>query len=198
MRFAAAIFDFDDTLVHLGVDWDAVERELVVIGERLGRRAGCRESLMSFADRLACNADIKREVDEVMLRHERRCVTAGTFDSFPGMVQLATDLHAAGMPLAVVSSNSGWTVRQVLARLGISAAFPLVCGREALARTKPNPDPLLHVLSHWKVPAREALFIGDSESDAQAASAAGVPFFLIEPDLEGEYGIVRLRCALLK
>lgn len=46
----------------------------------------------------------------------------------------------------------------------------------ACARRKPAPGMLLHLLAHFDVAARDAVFVGDQPIDAQAAAAAGVPF----------------------
>jgi HAD superfamily hydrolase (TIGR01509 family) len=49
---------------------------------------------------------------------------------------------------------------------------------------KPHPDPLLRILAHYGINADEALFVGDSAVDSQAADAAGVPFVSYRADLK--------------
>lgn len=46
----------------------------------------------------------------------------------------------------------------------------------ARAQPKPDPDGAFQVLREWNVSAREALFVGDSSTDRDAARGAGIPF----------------------
>jgi D-glycero-D-manno-heptose 1,7-bisphosphate phosphatase len=41
---------------------------------------------------------------------------------------------------------------------------------------KPQPGMLLHLVYHFQVTALDTLFVGDQESDQQAAQNAGIPF----------------------
>lgn len=51
------------------------------------------------------------------------------------------------------------------------------CGERAdCACRKPAPGLLLRLLAHYHVAAEEALFVGDLESDAEAARRAGIAF----------------------
>ncbi len=43
-------------------------------------------------------------------------------------------------------------------------------------RPKPHPDLLLKALAHFDVPPDQALYVGDSDLDRQAARGAGVRF----------------------
>lgn len=52
-------------------------------------------------------------------------------------------------------------------------------GGDALPRKKPDPMPLLHACERFGVAPAEALMIGDSTNDAQAARAAAMPVFIV-------------------
>ncbi|MFB7373187.1 HAD family hydrolase [Streptomyces sp. NPDC056222] len=85
-------------------------------------------------------------------------------------------LHADGHLLAVVSNNSTAALKRYFANHGLDRyASPLV-GREAirLSKMKPAPDMLWLALEAHGVAPREAVLIGDSVTDVQAAQAAGV------------------------
>jgi len=56
---------------------------------------------------------------------------------------------------------------------------------------KPHPEPVLKVLEHYGIKAHEALFLGDSEVDMQAAAAAGVPFIAYKSGLSAMARIKR-------
>jgi HAD superfamily hydrolase (TIGR01509 family) len=51
---------------------------------------------------------------------------------------------------------------------------------------KPDPEPLLLILQRLKISADEAVYIGDTRSDFQAAKAANIKFILFpQSDIEG-------------
>jgi phosphoglycolate phosphatase len=91
---------------------------------------------------------------------------------FPGVDCMLAQLHAAGIQLAVVSSNSEETVRHILgpenaARITYYACGSSVFGKQAHFR---------RVLTRSGVRPAHALCIGDEIRDYEAASAVGMPF----------------------
>ena len=85
---------------------------------------------------------------------------------------MLAQIHAAGMRLAVVSSNSEETVRHVLgpensARITYYACGSSIFGKQAHVR---------RVLKRSGVRPANALCIGDEIRDYEAASAVGMPF----------------------
>ena len=64
----------------------------------------------------------------------------------------------------------------VLAAFGWSKLFGAVIAGDALSERKPHPLPLLTAIE--RLGASSALFVGDSEVDAETAAAAKVPFAL--------------------
>ena len=78
--------------------------------------------------------------------------------------------------LGVVSSNQQATVDDLLGHFGLADRFEVVYGREpsiaSLSRKKPSPYYLERALAD--LDASTALFVGDNESDVQAADNAGI------------------------
>ena len=92
----------------------------------------------------------------------------------PQMQEVIATL-AGRYPLAV-ATNRGTSMVEVLAHFEIAAHFKVVITSRDVARPKPFPD-MLHLAAHrLGLAENELLFIGDSELDAAAASAAGMPF----------------------
>ena len=52
-------------------------------------------------------------------------------------------------------------------------------GPEDVARPKPSPDMLLAALSHLRLSAQQALYIGDMVVDIETARAAGLPVWVV-------------------
>lgn len=82
-----------------------------------------------------------------------------------------------------VCTNRSTSVDAVLDTFGLSQYFGCVMTAAKVARPKPYPDPLFKVLEHYGLEPHQALFVGDSEVDRQAAEAAGVPFVAYKADM---------------
>jgi len=82
-----------------------------------------------------------------------------------------------------VCTNRAKTMTMVLEHFDLARYFGIVVTALAVANPKPHPEPLLKVLDFYRIGAGEALFVGDSEVDRQAALAAGVPFVAYRADL---------------
>lgn len=92
-----------------------------------------------------------------------------------------------------VATNRTDTMNKVLAMHGIEKYFDLVVTALDVPRPKPHPDPLLRVLDRFRAEPAEMLYVGDSDLDAAAAAAAGVPFAAYgNPALDAAFHISRL------
>lgn len=94
--------------------------------------------------------------------------------AYPGTVETVRALHAAGYPLAVVTSKLEVGARRSLKFVGIEECFTAVVGIDHTERHKPEPEPVWHALSLLGVGAERAVFVGDSTHDMHAGRAAGV------------------------
>ena len=83
-------------------------------------------------------------------------------------------LQEAGMSLGIVTSGEGPRVRRELQGLGLDSLFPVVVSAEDVTNRKPDPEPLVRGLEKMRVPAAEAVYIGDSPEDVEMSRAAGV------------------------
>lgn len=94
--------------------------------------------------------------------------------AYPGTVATVRSLHAAGHPLAVVTSKLEAGARRSLAYIGIEECFTAVVGIDATTKHKPLPEPVWFALDRLGVPRERAMFVGDSTHDMHAGNAAGV------------------------
>lgn len=151
------VFDFDGTLLHLDVDWDAVRRALDTgaTGETIG----------------AAIQRLRLAGDEALLALVTEAELAGLGGRRldPAVVAVLTAL-AQRHHLAVFTRNS----RTVVARAFAGTALPYVVGREDLPALKPDPAGLHRILEHFGVPPEQAVLVGDTYHDVEAAHAAGV------------------------
>jgi len=82
-----------------------------------------------------------------------------------------------------VCTNRSTSMDMVLDSFGLTPYFSCVMTAAKVQNPKPHPEPLLRVLKHYGISSGEALFIGDSEVDCQAAIAAGIPFVAYKAEL---------------
>ena len=91
----------------------------------------------------------------------------------PGLKPLLKKLRP-GVKTAVATNRSD-TMHRVLKEHGLEGYFDMVVSASDVARPKPYPDPLIKILEYFKVLPEEAVYVGDSEVDEQAAASAGIP-----------------------
>ena len=82
-----------------------------------------------------------------------------------------------------VCTNRSTSMDMVLDSFDLARYFGCVMTAARVQNPKPHPEPLLKVLEHYRIAPGEALFVGDSDVDRQAAEAAGVPFIAYKADM---------------
>lgn len=96
---------------------------------------------------------------------------------FPGVQKLLEALNARpDVQLGMCTNKPDAPTRMVLDAYGWSPMFGAVIAGDALPERKPHPRPLLTAIE--RLGASNAVYVGDSEVDAETATAAGVPFVL--------------------
>jgi phosphoglycolate phosphatase len=92
---------------------------------------------------------------------------------YPGAREGIDRMRALRLRLACVTNKSERFTLALLRDTGFLPAFEFaVCG-DTVARKKPDPAPIVHACERLGVLPAEALVIGDSANDVQAARAAG-------------------------
>lgn len=93
---------------------------------------------------------------------------------YAGVHELLAACRSAGIYLACVTNKPYAPAKTLLQALELLESFDLLLGGDSLVHKKPHPAPLLHCLHHFDVPAAQALMVGDSRNDVEAARAAHV------------------------
>ncbi|MFB6154563.1 MAG: HAD family hydrolase [Haloferacaceae archaeon] len=166
--FDAIVYDCDGTLVRLAVDWEAAAREAAARLSEAGVDAGGMD-LWAMLD-LADETGHREELEDVLSAHE----CEGAADS--ARLPLADRVSTHDVPVGVCSLNAECAVREALSRHGLAEYVDVVVGRDSVSTRKPDPEPLLATLRALGVDPDRALFVGDSERDAETAARAGVAF----------------------
>ena len=166
-EYEAVVYDLDGTLVRLDVDWDAVHAAVVERLDEHGVDVGDR-NLWDILD-VAAERGVKDIVEETIAAFEHEGAKASR------RLPLADELPL-GVPVAVCSLNCEAACRIALETHSLDGHVGSVVGRDTVAGHKPDPEPLLHAIDSVGGDPERALFVGDSESDREAAERAGVAF----------------------
>jgi phosphoglycolate phosphatase len=109
----------------------------------------------------------------------------------PGLKPLLKKLRPA-RKTAVVTNRSD-TMSDVLETFGLKDLFDFVITALDVKFPKPHPEGLGKILTHFKVKSHEVIYVGDSDLDAKAARAAGIPLVAYNnPALCADYNISKL------
>ncbi|WP_394205577.1 phosphoglycolate phosphatase [Shewanella waksmanii] len=93
---------------------------------------------------------------------------------YDGVLEVLTQLKQAGFALAVVTNKPYKFTVPLLQAFGLDGLFDVVLGGDSLAKMKPDPMPLNHLLAHWQLGQHQLLMVGDSKNDIFAAKSAGI------------------------
>ena len=98
---------------------------------------------------------------------------------YDGVVEGLQQMRDAGLHLACLTNKPLSFAKPLLKAKGLDSFFTHVFGGDSFERKKPDPLPLLKTCEALGVQPGQALMVGDSSNDAQAARAAGCPVVLV-------------------
>lgn len=179
-------FDLDGTLVDTAPDLvralnaavmprglDAVPLEAVRLMVGRGARALIREA---YARARMPLGDAELEEALALFLQVYQEGIAELSRPFPGVEAALDRLAASGARLSICTNKPSFLASALLDELALTSRFERVVGPDDVAAKKPDPGHLTAAFGGAR-PDRSVL-VGDSETDALAARAAGVPFVL--------------------
>ena len=184
----AVLFDLDGTLLDSIPDLSEACHRMMV---ELGRAPHSIDTIRTFVGKGMLNlvrrclaesgsaeaAEVDAAVD--VFRRHYAVVNGERTVIYPGVVEALAAFEAAGVPMACVTNKPAAFTAPLLERMGIAGFFGATVSGDTLPDKKPHPAPLLHACERLGVAVGEALMVGDSANDAEAARAAGMPVLLV-------------------
>lgn len=181
MKYAAAVFDLDGTLVdNIPFHFQA----WVQMGKQLGVQITHQRFEREFSGRkndeilpaLLGRALSKQELESISEEKEAlyRRLYEARMSPLPGAVDLLQRLKAAGYKLAVASAAPLKNRALVLDGLELRQHFDAVIGGEDAPRGKPHPDIFLAAAARVGVAPARCVAFEDAVLGVQAACAAGM------------------------
>ncbi len=182
-RFRAVVFDLDGTLIDSAPDIaDAIN---MVLGE-LGRRALTEQVVRDLVG--SGWADLLERVmimtggmppDGLATVEERFRVhylprSTRLSSLYPGVLDTIADLHRGGTALGVCTNKRQAGADHVIRAFDLDAVFGAVVGGDT-GVMKPDPRHIAVVLGALGVAAGDAVMVGDSRADVEAAHGLGMP-----------------------
>jgi phosphoglycolate phosphatase-like HAD superfamily hydrolase len=189
------LFDFDNTLAALEpeVDWTASRRELegylrnegisdAIFAEFPKGNLVLYEALRSrlrdgtYAPPRSISSDqLLQGASRIVESFELRGVPQAA--PLPGATELLRALANGNTSIIVVTSNSSRTVGRWFKLNHMNGLVHAVVGRDSMLALKPAPDSIQHALALCSTSPDNAVFVGDSEADLNAARRAHVGFY---------------------
>ncbi len=98
---------------------------------------------------------------------------------YPGVAATLDQLRERGYRLAVCTNKPERPSRAILESFGLSDRFQRIVGGDSLPWRKPDRRMLDGIMADLGETVATTVLVGDSEVDAAAAAAAGMPFILM-------------------
>jgi len=182
MKFRAAIFDLDGTLLNTledladSMNW-VLEHNRLPKHEPAAYKYFVGDGIDMLVQRalpfqVASERELQRFVREMKGEYARRwlCKTR----PYPGVPEMLGEFAAAGVAMAVLSNKPDDASQAIIRTLLPNVGFRLVLGAAPERPKKPNPSAALEIAARLDIPPQEFLFIGDTSIDMQTACAAGM------------------------
>ncbi|MEM3032407.1 MAG: HAD-IA family hydrolase [Nitrososphaerota archaeon] len=186
-RPSIIVFDLDGTLIEFRLELSEAKRRIVETMLSMGMPAeavSVKDSIQTLIQKSELHLGVDRSkalkahVLEIMREYEIRAASRST--PRRGVNELLYELKKNGYRLAVATNTHREAAILSLSRAGIIGHLEVVLTRDDVDNLKPRGDVLLKVLELMNTDPADALYVGDSVHDLQAARETGVRFIGIE------------------
>ena len=97
-----------------------------------------------------------------------------------GVLEFLNWAKKNNISMGVCTNKQEYLSINLLKQIKIYDYFEYVAGSDTFDYCKPDPRHLTNVIEIMQGDIKKSLMIGDSETDAESAKAAGIPFILVE------------------
>ncbi|MFG2976835.1 HAD family hydrolase [Streptomyces sp. NPDC048331] len=175
----AALFDVDGTLVdtnhlHVVCWWEALRQA----GHDVAMHEVHRAIGLPGEDLLSHLLGAERDTNEDDALTDAHSTLYGTyFDRLPpfeAAAELLRELDRRGWRVVLVTSAKDSELEALRGAIGADDAITATASSDDVDEGKPAPDPVHHALGLADATARDAVFVGDTVWDMEAATRADV------------------------
>jgi phosphoglycolate phosphatase len=167
------IFDFDGTLAHLNIDFEAMRQDVKKLAVELGHAQPWPDQgyLLEQVELVSGRLGDGFVHQAHRLIKERELAAARAGGLFPFTKSLIERAWRDGIKVGVVTRNCRDAVRLVFP--DIQEACAAFISREDTERPKPDPGQIFSALDRMGLSPDQAVMVGDHPTDMAAGKAAG-------------------------
>lgn len=182
MKFKAAIFDLDGTLLDTIGDLHTTMNNVltnfnypVLTREEVRKYIGngARDFVRcSLPEHVRDEGNVDACLEAYYIEYNKQYSMATKFE---GIDELLLNLKAAGYKLAVLSNKPHKSTVKVMETFFPDAGFDIIMGHmEDKFLPKPDTQSIQYILRQFNLPADRAVYIGDGDADAIVSIKAGL------------------------
>ena len=206
----ALVFDLDGTLVDTKYDmlyagnlvfesqgWSTRLKgfsglQIAIQGGRAILRYGLQEEGITFNDKLL------KEYYQLYLNKYNKVLDEAS-RSYEGVFDTLSKLQLMGVKLGLCTNKPEKHARELLKRLGLIDYFKdSFIGSDTVGVAKPDPKPLLEAINRLNKKPEDVFFVGDTNTDADAAKNAKVDFIFCRYGHGSMYKLAKGKSAAFK
>ena len=185
------IFDFDGVLVDSKEAWlEAWKRAFAVLGVKLSRKE-FEQECWGVPFPVVC---MKRGFPSRKCSKARRVMLDSYLDSaehvsvFRGVRELFASLESRGIKRALLTNVPKHVAEKVTEMFGLGFdAMPDLSKMPA----KPSPAGIEAILDSLGIKKGEAVFVGDTETDAETGKNAGIKTYIVGRDVKSAHDVLK-------
>ena len=190
------VFDLDGTLADTSGDLiaaaNACFRDLG-LGDMLDPASDQKTAVRGAKAMLRLGLERAGRLDEAvidaqyqpLLDYYGQAISTHTY-LYDGAMEAIAALTEAGYRVAICTNKPEGLAVQLLTALGVLDRFHAMLGADTLDVRKPDPEHLFETVRRAGGDTTRCLLVGDTETDAKTARAAGVPSVLVTFGPAGE------------
>lgn len=108
---------------------------------------------------------------------------------YDGVAEALQAIKDTGVRLACITNKPAAFTEPLLEKSGLAPYFDLVVSGDTLNKKKPAPDQIFYICEKFGISAQEAVLVGDSKTDIEAARNAGCYVFTVPYGYNQGYSI---------
>jgi len=181
----AIIWDLDGTLIYFNIDFVRARRNAIKILKKNGVPKPLLSIEFSILDNVAKardyfkTTDLSQQLVEEIIKEVDDNITKVEFEAAQkaqmvhGIDQVLDYAKARNLKQAIFTFNTNQNAEISLNTVNLRHYFELIVGRDNVNNLKPHPEHLTYICNRLKIKPSEALVIGDSSRDIEAAIKVG-------------------------
>ena len=202
-HYKAVIFDLDGTLLDTLQDLAEGTNYALRVNGLPERTLDEIWQFVGNGARKLVERAVPKDKEESMLEHVRQDFDIYYKDHckdhtkpYPGIIEMLAGLKQNGYLLGVVSNKPDFAVQELIPEY-FPKTFSSVTGERKGIAKKPAPDLIWEAMRKLRVTKEEAIYIGDSEVDLEAAANAGIPCISVAWGFKGRKFLEQHNAAII-